>query len=138
MSLGSTSNMGKSDTLKRDKKIAVYSVRSQCVKNSLRVLAMFGFSLKAAEKPRRRAAAVAFCTGALAVVQPSNWAPLELMMAKEKKHCHSHSPRAKKMLSTTRGSYTPRAAGQLPWFAVPAAPTSAELRTRWENSGEDP
>lgn len=72
--------------------------------NSLRVLAMFGFSLKAAEKSRRRAAAGAFCTGALAVVQPSNWAPLELMMANEKKHRYSHSPRAKKVLSTTRGS----------------------------------
>lgn len=37
-----------------------------------------------------QAAARAFCTAALAAVQPWEWALLELMMSNEKKHRHRH------------------------------------------------
>lgn len=83
-------------TLSNEIKTSCLLSRSQCVKNSLRVLAMFGFSLKATEKPRQPAAARAFCTGGLAAVQPSKWAPLEVRLANEKKHRHRNSPKPKK------------------------------------------
>lgn len=57
---------------------------------------MFGFLLKAIEKTRKRAAARAFCTGALAAVQPRKWAPLDLAPSNEKKHRHRHPPEPKK------------------------------------------
>lgn len=66
------------------------------MKNSLQVLAMFGFLLKAIEKTGKSAAARAFCTGALAAVQPRKWAPLELMLSNEKKHRHRHPSEPKK------------------------------------------
>jgi len=57
---------------------------------------MFGFLLKAIKKNHSSAAARAFCTGALAAVQPTKWAPLELMLSNEKKHRHQHPLEPKK------------------------------------------
>lgn len=105
--LGSTSNMGKSYTLKWVKKIAVYSDRCQHVKNSVWVLIMFGFLLEPIEKTCKRAVARAFCPGALAAVQPSKQAPLALTLMVEKQHKRRDiHPSQKNMLSTTWGSCT--------------------------------
>ena len=88
---------------------------------------MLGFLLKAIGKTHKHAAARAFCTGALAAVQPRKWAPLELTLSNEKKHRHRHPPLAKKASTTTQHSCTRKAAGQLARFAVPAALTLTEL-----------
>lgn len=80
---------------------------------------------KSHRKTRKSAAARAFCTGALAAVQPRKWAPLELMLSNEKKHRHRHPSEPKKRWL----QLSARARTEL-WASLHSLPCLL-LRPRW-------